>query len=280
MERDKLVETADGSKTVWSSEFGESYHSVSAGALEESLKKFLLPSHLPFLAENRREVSILEVGFGLGYNLTVSAIYLLKKFPDLKIRYVGLEKAINPLMERLKLPEPYGEFYEKLKENLFKGKTEFEVGPVKVSILLGDARRRILEIGETFDAVYHDAFSPKRNAELWTLHFLERIKRLLKKEGFWVSYSTALPVRKALFELGFRIFSTEPVGRRSPGTAATLEGKVLCKRVKPPTEKEKRKLETSPKAVPYLDPCLCLPREEILRNYLKEVSKREANLLR
>ena len=264
----KKIETADGSYTLYHPKFKESYHSVSAGAVEESLKKFLIPSQLLEKAKDLKEVSILEVGFGLGYNLTVAAVELLEKNPNLKIRYFGFEKEINPLLESLKLPKPYGEFYEKLKREVLKGNLNFPIGNVEINILLGDARKEIENLkGLKFDAVFHDAFSPKRNPELWTLEFLEKLKELLKEEGFWVSYSTALPVRKSLYLLGFKIYNTKPVGRKSPGTAATLKGKPLNESVYPLTQKEFEKLLTSPRAIPYRDPCLCLEREEILNRY-------------
>ena len=271
----KKVETADGTFTLWHPLFEESYHSVSAGALEESIKKFLIPSQLPLLAKEKDEINLLEVGFGLGYNLVATYVTLLKVNPNLKIHYVGFERELSPLLKELKLPEPYGGIYERIKENLLKGKDEFEIDQLRVKILYGDARKRVKELeGEKFDAVYHDAFSPRKNTELWTLEFLREIKNLLTEEGFWVSYSTALPVRRALFELGFKIYNTLPVGRRSPGTAATLKGIPRDERTYPLTPKEREKLFKSPKAVPFRDPCLCLPREEIWNNYQKEVLER------
>jgi len=271
----KKVETADGTFTLWHPLFEESYHSVSAGALEESIKKFLIPSQLPLLAKEKDEINLLEVGFGLGYNLVATCVTLLKVNPNLKIHYVGFERELSPLLKELKLSEPYGGIYERIKENLLKGKDEFEIDQLRVKILYGDARKRVKELeGEKFDAVYHDAFSPRKNTELWTLEFLREIKNLLTEEGFWVSYSTALPVRRALFELGFKIYNTLPVGRRSPGTAATLKGIPRDERTYPLTPKEREKLFKSPKAVPFRDPCLCLPREEIWNNYQKEVLER------
>ncbi len=270
----KRVETADGSYTLYNPLFGESYHSVSAGALRESLEKFLFPSQLVERVKRGdvKEVSILEIGFGLGYNLVVTLHHLLEIDPNLSLRYVSLDREITPLIGELKLPDPYGELYERIKKHLAEGKTSFSVGGAKVEILLGEARETIKTLeGERFDAIYHDAFSPKRNAELWTLEFLGKLKGLLDERGFWVSYSTALPVRRALYELGFRMFSTRPIGRRSPGTAATPKGEPLNDYLLPLTEKEREKILRSPKAKPYRDPCLCLPREEILKNYLREV---------
>ncbi len=274
---DKIVRTADGSFTIWSTEFGESYHSISAGALEESLKKFLIPSHLLFKA--KKKVKILEVGFGLGYNFTVSAIHLLKTFPNIEIHYLAFEKEINPLIGKITLPDPYREFYEELKRQLLKGQTVIKISSVRLEILLGDARKRVKALDENFDAIYHDAFSPRKNPELWTLEFFAELKRLLENDGWLTTYSIALPVRRALKELGFKIFNTEPVGRRSPGTAATISAKPLeGSRLYPLSPKEEKKLEISPKAVPFRDPCLCLSRKEIMNKYLWEVEEKKKSL--
>jgi len=272
----KKVETADGSYTLYHPLFGESYHSVSAGALREGLEKFLYPSQLVerVKVENLKEVSILEIGFGLGYNLVVSLHHLWEVKRNLKIRYVSTELELSPLLWELKLPEPYGEIYEELKARLGEGKDTVTLGSAEITILFGDARRTIQTLkGESFNAIFHDAFSPKRNAELWTLEFLSLLKGLLESKGFWVSYSTALPVRRALYELGFKIYSTPPIGRRSPGTGATIEGLPLNDYLLPLTPKELQKILHSPRAKPYRDPCLCLPREEILKNYLEEVER-------
>ena len=278
MEGFKKVATADGSFTLYHPRFGESYHSVSAGALTESLEKFLKPSQL---VERVRvgelsSVSLLEVGFGLGYNLVVTLYHLWEVNPAIEVRYAAFELSLTPLLWEIQLPAPYGEIYEELKTHLREGKRSFTLGggKARIELLFGDARKRVQDLrGEKFNAIYHDAFSPKRNPELWTLEFLGKLKELLEAEGFWVTYSTALPVRRALYELGFNLYSTRPVGRKSPGTAATIAGKPLNDYLLPLTEREREKIKKSPKAKPFRDPCLCLPPGEILENYLKGVGR-------
>jgi chorismate dehydratase len=111
--------------------------------------------------------------------------------------------------------------------------------------------------GVEVDAVFHDPFSPYKNPEMWSIDLLSSIKRLMKREGMWVSYSSSLPVRKALIELGFTVGRTPPVGRRRGGTVASFE--------KVPWEltlKEVEKLRSSPYSIPFRDPEL---REEPLR---------------
>jgi tRNA U34 5-methylaminomethyl-2-thiouridine-forming methyltransferase MnmC len=80
----EIVQTGDGSNTIYNPQVGENYHSMH-GALQESrhvfvnsgLKYFLdaAPSKSPPPAggETLNIVSILEVGFGTGLNFLLSA---------------------------------------------------------------------------------------------------------------------------------------------------------------------------------------------------------------
>jgi len=65
----KLVKTKDDSYTFYSDEYNEGYHSIS-GALDEALRKFIEPCKI------KNGMKILDVGFGLGYNVLVWVIML------------------------------------------------------------------------------------------------------------------------------------------------------------------------------------------------------------
>ena len=229
MMKDLLIKTADGSYTVFHPNYRETYHSVKAGAIKETLHKFFYPSFLPYKAKRQNKLFLLEIGFGLGYNLAITIAELLKINPSIKLTYIGLEKEIKKsLLEHLSLPPPYREIYQLLKEKILKeNKTSFLIeGNLEINILLGKAEETIKEVSSNWaDAIYHDPFSPKKNPELWELSFLAEEKRVIKKEGWWVSYSCARKVRENLKKLGFYIFDVKPLNRRGPSTAATLSEK-------------------------------------------------------
>jgi len=69
-------------------------------------------------------------------------------------------------------------------------------------ILWGDARDNLarlqLEQRGRLDLIWHDAFSPQRCPQLWTLEFLTRLATLLRPQGRWLSYCSAAAVREAL----------------------------------------------------------------------------------
>ncbi len=271
----EILQTQDGSPTLKHRLFEEAYHSISAGALRESREKFFLPSGLGEIAKTQNKVRILEVGFGLGYNCAVTLTELSRLHPGVEVEYVALELELAPI-ERLDLAgTPYGEIYEVLKREIPRSGF-FNLKNLSCRVIFGDARKTAAQLPENyFDAVYHDAFSPRKNSELWSLDFLEVLFKRLKEDRFWVSYSSALPVRRALHELGLKIFNTRPVGRRQPGTAATRGGEPFNEWVYPLSEREFEKILKSPHAVPFRDPTLSENREIIFRRWEEEVGRRK-----
>ena len=267
-EKDKLIKTKDGSYTLWSGVYGEPYHSITAGAVREALEKFVVPSRVVDTAGKRKRIRILDVGFGLGYNVAVALSRIKEDNPGAEVEVISLEKDVRediPL-----LPKPYRSWHKLVLDLLPCGDKE----GVSLKLLLGDARGNIKELaGFGADAVFHDPFSPYRNPEMWSVDFLDKVKQAMSRNGYWVSYTSALPVRKALLELGFKVGSSRPVGRKRGGTVATLSG-----RVSPLSSEEGEKLLTSPFSIPFRDPNLRGNSLEILVDYRLSVLLREREL--
>lgn len=73
-----------------------------------------------------------------------------------------------------------------------------------------------------FDIIYQDAFSPKKNPLLWTKEYFENIRDISSDDAVLTTYSTATPVRMALWENGFKLYEPESNNVRS-GTIASLK---------------------------------------------------------
>ena len=84
----KIIKTSDGSHSLYLEELDENYHSVH-GAMNEALHVFI-KNGLEFIAQNKSEISIFEMGFGTGLNALVTQEYALKN--NLEIRYTAIEK--------------------------------------------------------------------------------------------------------------------------------------------------------------------------------------------
>ena len=280
----KKIITADGSITLFNEEYQEAYHSTKAGAYTESIHKFINPTKIVNLAKEKNLIYILDVGFGLGYNVSTAINEINRSSSKSKVIIYSLEKD-KKILEKLKEispPKELEDIYPKILQGKFKNiDIESQTFDSFVSkgenfelyIIFDDARNSIKKLSKTnlkFDAVFWDAFSPKVNTELWTVNLFKLVKKLMNPKAILATYSASLAVRKGLMEAGFKIGLVEPVGRKSYSTVASLEGEIP-----PLTEKEKLRLETSPYAIPYYDnEELNLPSEKIKEDWEKRLKEK------
>lgn len=204
----ELVLCEDGSNTLFSKEFNEPYHSTKDGALHESLEKHVKPALE--IKKNAKNLVILDICFGLGYN-TFSTIYYAKKENiKTKIHIISPEfdEELISSLENFAYPKEFDELKQIIKaisQNLYYEDEQF-----KIEILLGDARKVVPKIRKKVDIIYQDAFSPTQNPLLWTKEFFSDIAKCSKKDSILTTYSTAAAIRLGLYENGFLIFVYYP----------------------------------------------------------------------
>jgi tRNA U34 5-methylaminomethyl-2-thiouridine-forming methyltransferase MnmC len=228
--------TGDGSFTFFSPEYGEAFHS-QFGAQQEARSKFVEPTLLrqkagrfELPARGRASLKLLDICYGLGYNTAAALEAIWQVNPDCQVKVVALE--IDATVPQSAIAHQLLNVWQPEIETLLT--TLAQSGVVKTSRLdarlnLGDARQTLQSESEPFDAVFLDPFSPPHCPQLWTIEFLSCVARLLKSDGRLATYSCAAAVRIALMAAGLQIGSTDPVGRRSPGTIASWEANHLPK---------------------------------------------------
>lgn len=211
--------TADGSPSLWSARFGEGFH-CGQGALAEARLKFVAPAQLEHFATGSL-LRVVEVGVGLGYNS--AALLEAAQRRGLRLQWWGLELDPRPLA--LALAEPgFRRLWQPgilaLLEQLAQRGEWREEALGEGRWLLGDARQRLpdllAEIGGRCDLVLHDAFSPGRCPQLWSLEFLSALARLLHPQGRLLTYCSAAAVRQALREAGLQLASLQEIGPLAP----------------------------------------------------------------
>ncbi len=266
------IKTADGTETFLNEEYNEAYHSTKAGAYTESLLKFVIPCRIDILSLEKNRIDILDVGFGLGYNVAVAVKVASDKNPEILLDITSIEKDISVFdkIKKLSIPENLKEIYDQILSGRFeKNVYRAEGKNFRLNILFSDARQILRSLKKKFDAVFYDAFSPKVNTEMWTVEIFKAVKELMRQEAILSTYSASLAVRKGLIEAGFKIGLVEPVGRKSYSTVATIKGIIP-----PLTQKEKNRLENSPYAVPFHDSRnMDLPPYVIKKNWESIVEK-------
>lgn len=260
------VKTSDGSYTLYHPAYKQNFHS-GAGAESESVMKFINPCGIKKKLEEKERVSILDIGFGLGWN-AVKTAELAEETKKGFLEILSLEKDMKTLEAALSLPgiNPFhAEILSSLiKNNAWHGKY------CSIKIVFDDARKSVRECGMKFDAVYLDAFSPDKNPELWTYDFILKLKDLMNLDAVLATYSGAFPVKGALLRAGFFVGQSPAFGRRNAGTTASRE-KLLIEI--PLDPKDENIVLHSTAGAAYRDPSLCANPEDILEFRKKTVER-------
>jgi tRNA U34 5-methylaminomethyl-2-thiouridine-forming methyltransferase MnmC len=258
--------TGDGSFSLFSSRFGEAFHS-GAGAVAEARSTFVGPAQLARFAPGSTVV-VVDVCVGTGSNSAA----LLEAAADLglTLQWRGLELEPAPLQLALAdggfCSQWRAEALDPLRQLAQGGAWRSALGQGQV--VWGDARAQlpllIHELCGHVDLVLLDAFSPRHCPELWTLEFLGGLAQLLAPSGRLLTYCSAAAVRAALQQLGLELAAIRGSQQRwSGGTVATpapLLGEGLpfvddgsWYPLRPLSPMEREHLATNA-AVPYRDP--------------------------
>ncbi len=199
----RIIETADGSKTILIEEWEEQYHSIH-GAIREAYHVFI--KHGLFAA-GRQELAILEMGFGTGLNALIT--YLESQKTQLRVRYDGIEAypvppEELPLLNYAELLQAPG--LKKVFEQMHINPWE-ETKALAPNFLLTKRRMDFQDVScrEQYHLIYFDAFGPRVQPELWTPALFQKMFTALRTDGILVTYSAKGSVRRAMEQCGFRV---------------------------------------------------------------------------
>lgn len=249
------VQTGDGSYTLYHPSYRQHFHSLS-GAFEESEMKYLKPGQLAELLHSQSSVSVLDVGFGLGFNAS-AAVILAEKLQQGKLEILSLEFDPDVLKAAAALPvHPHKELIRSLQES-----GEYKSPYAHVRMIFGDARQTLQTVAGPFQRIFLDGFSPDANPELWTYDFIKLLKEKAAPDGRIMAYSSAYPVIASFLKLGFDLRISEPYGRKRPGLAACLDPSPDD--LQPIPEKDRNIALYSTAGVPWRDPELNSTRDKI-----------------
>lgn len=280
-----LIETGDGSFTLESECLDNSSETMHTfhGGLEESLEKYVKPSHLM----GKDKVHIMDICSGLGYTAAVCLEHLnddIKntiKNPDICIEMV--EISILTLAAGLIIPSPIKshEIVKRaIEDHLFSIgflnhrmiKTEIPAN-IQLNLHIIDAREIVrtstfetdhnhnigvnsgqlvdssYDHNEKFDAILLVPFSPGVSPELYTIDFLRGISTLLKNDGMLLTYTSSSAVRYSLIESGMYVGEGPSFGR-SGGTLASHHKDYI---EKPLSSNDERMVALSDAGIPFRD---------------------------
>lgn len=225
----EIIETEDGSLSLFSKAFNEGCHS-SHGAATETRYIYVDGCEV----KDRKVNCIFEVGFATGLGF-IETYKVLDEFLFYSTELD--EKLVLWANEKNKIFDSF----EKV-DNTYVGIK----GKARAIILIGDARETIKNYSfeKPFQAIYQDAFSPKRNPTLWTKEWFTDLKELSSEEVILSTYSASSRVKKALFSAGWIVEEREGFAFKRSSTRGFLKGE---------HEDQLLKKLQNPKVLPYSD---------------------------
>ena len=209
----EIVQTKDGSTTIYLPEWEENYHSKH-GAIQEAKHVFIKNGFSQIYAN---EISIMEIGFGTGLNTFITFLEAMNH--NKKINYTGVEAypvAFSEIAQMNYVSELQAVEYDGEFQQLHR--SDWNVN-VKISKDFCLTKRQqffdeIVDV-EAFDLIYFDAFGYRVQPELWSTEIFQKMYNALKPGGILVTYAARGVVKRSMIEVGFTVEKLEgPPGKR------------------------------------------------------------------
>ncbi len=200
----ELIKTGDGSFSIFLPQLNETYHSRH-GALHES--KYVYIDHgladywqqLLAKGETKKEVNVLEIGFGTGLNAWLAARWAMAN--DVNVVYTTLEPYPLPVEMVAKLQSGFEDpaIFNQLHH--VNWDEWHEISPLfslrKVAQRLEDwAANDKLEA--QYDVIFYDAFGPSKQPEVWSAANVLTCANLLALGGVLTTYCAQGQFRRDL----------------------------------------------------------------------------------
>ncbi|MDX1672116.1 MAG: tRNA (5-methylaminomethyl-2-thiouridine)(34)-methyltransferase MnmD [Balneolaceae bacterium] len=225
--------TADGSHTLYSRRYHQTYHSPS-GAVTESRHVFFEKSGLLDRLKTDQPLTLFETGFGTGLNFLLLLDYYQQFNCSSEIRYHSVEA--NPIsatqVQKLNYADQiqHSDTFDHLVdlfEKLKGGDNQFHPLPgVKLQLYVGyfddyDPDETVV------DMVFHDPFSPEVNPELWTETVFAKLRAMSRPTAMLTTYCAASGARAAMAAAGWKVAREEGApGKREMTLASPDAGRL------------------------------------------------------
>lgn len=227
----QLQVTADGSHTLFIPSMDEHYHSVN-GAVQESRHVFIGAG---WQECRRKEIRILEIGFGTGLNAFLTFLEAEKE--QRHVTYYSVER--YPLDEEtvraLNYPEVISPGQAELFYAMHRAPWEEDVSLTPFFTLHkigGDSNT--CPLPSSIDLIYFDAFAPDKQPEMWNQAIFDKLYALTSPEGILTTYCAKGVVRRMMQAAGYQV-------ERIPGPPGKREMLRARKETSPSKDKEEEK---------------------------------------
>lgn len=206
-----ILTTDDGSQTLFSKHFNEIYHSRN-GALTESQHVFVRHGLMNI---NKPHIKVFEVGFGTGLNALLCAYYAQQN--NVSVDYTGVE--LYPVDATIASQLNYHEALPNC--SIATAALHYAPWNERVAVTTNFSMLKMqqsfvnVQLSETFDVIFFDAFAPEKQPEMWDLSAFQKCFALLEGGGVLTTYCAKGYVKRNMQAAGFRVEKVQgPPGKR------------------------------------------------------------------
>ncbi|MDQ3392938.1 MAG: tRNA (5-methylaminomethyl-2-thiouridine)(34)-methyltransferase MnmD [Bacteroidota bacterium] len=221
----KLIETEDGSHSIYLPELKETYHSFH-GAIAESVYIYITQGFKRLLDKGKvaqvKKINILEVGFGTGLNILLTIEEAYNKHLSVEITTLEPYPLPSAIIQKLNYPKilgaknpnfNYQEYFHQIHE------APWDVSArISEQIVLNKRKIKIQDFEEKeaiIDLVYFDAFAPSKQPEMWQPKIFDKLFKALTPEGILVTYCAQGQFKRNLKDAGFQVYTLQgPPGKK------------------------------------------------------------------
>jgi len=187
--------------------------------------------------KGNESITIFEVGFGTGLNFFLLLDYVRKFKSEARVNFYSVEAF--PLSEEQAKHLNFSKFsqFEELRGflpdvfgSLNSGWNSFNPLPsanVQLHVFKGFFND-VEELEYKSDFIFHDAFSPEVNEELWTPETFRKLRSISNEESVLSTYCAASKARAAMAVAGWKVAKAQGALGKREMTIASLSEDMLA----------------------------------------------------
>ncbi|WP_299705700.1 tRNA (5-methylaminomethyl-2-thiouridine)(34)-methyltransferase MnmD [uncultured Pontibacter sp.] len=212
----EIRQTKDGSNTLYVPELNEHYHSVH-GALQESQHVFIKHG-LEHVLNLRKDIKILEVGFGTGLNAILTYPFALAQkafiqYDTLEKFPLGIDVVEQLHFDKVILNPELQEVFMELHKAPWN--EPVDVIPYFTLQKIHETLEEFVAPQAYYDLIYFDAFAPEKQPELWSDEMFAKLYKATRPGGVLVTYCAKGSFKRSLRAAGFEVEALPgPPGKR------------------------------------------------------------------
>lgn len=204
-----IEQTADGLPTLYLPGMDEHYHSTK-GALTEARHVYI---DMALRARGKRDIHLLEVGFGTGLNAFLSLLEAQAQGLNLHYTTFELYPLAPEVTDRLDYPAHIAPSMTPAFARLHSCEWNRPVAITpNFTLYKRQADFTCTPLEGLYDVVYFDAFAPEKQPEMWSCAIFRTLYDHLAPGGILTTYCAKGEIRRRLQATGFTV-------ERLPGPA-------------------------------------------------------------